>query len=195
MSKAKRWVAGIDEAGRGPLAGPVTLAMVLMPERRARRAFEGIKDSKHLTPSARKDWLLKLKFEPKINFWSASVGPRVIDNFGIQEAIKRAIKRLLNRVPQRRIFGLRVLLDGGLKAPLRFSQKTIIKGDERVPVIAAASIVAKVSRDRKMVRFSKKYPNYAFDAHKGYGTSHHYKMLKKHGLCEIHRRTFLTKIL
>ena len=195
MIRKIKWIAGIDEAGRGPLAGPVTLAMVGAPKKSARRPFKGIKDSKRLSGERRKEWLLKIKSRQDMDFWSTSVSPAVIDSFGIQEAVKKGIKRLLARVPERKIPRLAVLLDGSLKAPGRFRQETIIKGDERVPIIAAASIVAKVSRDRKMVRLSKKYPNYAFDVHKGYGTSNHYKMLKKHGLCEIHRRSFLTKIL
>jgi ribonuclease HII len=88
-----------------------------------------------------------------------------------------------------------ILLDGSLKAPKKYKQKTIIKGDEKIPLISAASIIAKVSRDKKMLVFHKKFPKYCFDRHKGYGTKLHYKKLKKHGLCSIHRRTFLRKVL
>jgi len=86
-----------------------------------------------------------------------------------------------------------VLLDGALRAPKNYKQKTIIKGDEKIPLISAASIIAKTARDKKMLVFHKKFPQYRFDKHKGYGTKLHYKKLKKHGLCEIHRKSYLKK--
>ena len=86
---------------------------------------------------------------------------------------------------------IHILLDGGLKAPPEYSQETIINGDELVPLISLASIAAKVTRDRLMIELAKKYPLYGFEKHKGYGTSFHYEMLKKHGLCDIHRRSFV----
>lgn len=190
MARKIKWIIGVDEAGRGPLAGPITLAMVRAPAKFL-KIFKGIKDSKHLSSKARKEWLAKIKTEPKIFFKATSVGPKTIDHSGLSKAVKIGIKRLLKNAPPK----VRIVLDGGLKAPETFVQKTIIKGDERVPIIAAASIVAKVTRDRKMIRLANQFPQFSFDVHKGYGTKYHYKMLKKHGPSEIHRRSFLTKIL
>jgi len=195
MAVSRRWVIGIDEAGRGPLAGPVTLAAVACPRTVARAIFKGIKDSKHLTLKAREVWLKKIKSHPKIFYAASSVGPSIIDRVGITKAIRRAVGRVLNRLDTERFGMAEILLDGSLKAPDKYPQKTIIKGDEKIPVIAAASVVAKTSRDRKMIRLSSKFPQYYFEIHKGYGTRLHYKMLKKHGLSEIHRRSFLGKII
>lgn len=192
---------GVDEAGRGPLAGPVTLAAILC-SRKSAAIFKGIKDSKHLSPKAREKWLKKIKNHPGIFYAATSVGPSIIDRFGISKAIRIAIARLLRKsfggaAVKNGRFGeqTQILLDGSLKAPAIYTQKTIIKGDEKIPVIAAASVVAKVSRDRKMVRLAGLFPQYAFDIHKGYGTRLHYKMLKKHGPCEIHRISFLSNFL
>ena len=189
--RKSRWIVGVDEAGRGPLAGPITLACVLCPKNYARRFLRGIKDSKRLTLTAREEWLQKIKNHPKFFCFSVSSGPAVIDREGLSKTVKRAIARLLRKAEIKGQTSFQVLLDGSLFAPQKYRQKTIIKGDEKVPVIAAASIVAKVSRDRKMARLARLFPQYAFEAHKGYGTRLHYKMLKKHGPCAIHRQTFL----
>ncbi|MEK7566961.1 MAG: ribonuclease HII [Patescibacteria group bacterium] len=195
MAVSRKWVIGIDEAGRGPLAGPVTLAVVACPRIVARNIFKGINDSKHLSLKAREGWLKKIRSHPRIFYCASSAGPSIIDRVGIAKAIKQAVARVLKRIDDGRFGKTEILLDGSLKAPAKYLQKTIIRGDEKIPVIAAASVVAKVSRDRKMVRLSSKFPQYAFEIHKGYGTKLHYKMLKKHGLSEIHRRSFLSKIL
>lgn len=186
---------GVDEAGRGPLAGPITLACVICPRKNVGRFFRGIKDSKRLTVKARGEWFKKIKNHPEIYYGVTSVSEFVIDRLGLSKAVKLGIARLLRRSPLKASDNFKILLDGGLKAPAAYPQKTIIKGDERIPVIAAASVMAKVSRDRKMVRMAGKFPEYGFEIHKGYGTKLHYQMLKKHGPCEIHRYSFLTKIL
>ena len=185
MKKRRTWLIGVDEAGRGPLAGPVTLGIIACPKKSARRLFAGIRDSKRLSPKAREEWFRKFSARTEIFYYVTSVGPSIIDRYGISSAIKKGISRLLKKAPRGEI-----LLDGSLKAPDRYFQKTIIRGDERVPIIAAASVVAKVVRDRKMVRLAKKFPLYGFEIHKGYGTELHRECIKKHGLSDVHRRSF-----
>lgn len=195
MTKNYRQIVGIDEAGRGPLAGPVTVG-VFVAEAKLKRGLlkilgGKIKDSKQLKANHREEIYHKLntlKKEGQINFKICHVSNKIIDKRGINGAVKIAISKCLKNIsPQSQ-----VRLDGLLKAPERFkNQKTIIKGDERDVFIACASIVAKVSRDRLMTRLSKKYPKYDFHLHKGYGTKLHQKMLKKHGISLIHRKTFI----
>lgn len=188
------YIVGIDEAGRGPLAGPVTLAYVACPARIFRRNFKGIKDSKKLTLRKREEWFWHLKNHPQLLFGAASVGPTTIDRRGISRAIKIAIRRCLKKLNyQLPTANYKLLLDGSLFAPPEYPQKTIIKGDEKIPIIAAASIIAKVTRDRKMIRLAKKFPKYGFHIHKGYGTKTHMKLIKKHGLSDLHRRSFCKK--
>ncbi len=193
------WMVGIDEAGRGPLAGPVTLAYVACPSRFARRALslskgnkkENIRDSKKLTLKKREEWFRHLKAHPHLEYGVTSVGAGTIDTKGISRSVKIGIKRLVSHLS---VKPKMILLDGLLYAPPEYPQKTIIKGDEKIPIIAAASVIAKVTRDRKMIRFAKKFPNYSFEIHKGYGTKLHQRLLKKHGLSDIHRRSFCRKI-
>ena len=199
----KAWIVGIDEAGRGPLAGPVTLAYVACPTRIFRRNFKGIKDSKKLTLNKKEEWFSHLKNHSQLLFGAASVGPAIIDRRGISRAIKIAIRRCLKKLnyqlyatnykPQ--TINYKLLLDGSLYAPPGYPQKTIIRGDEKIPIIAAASIIAKVTRDRKMIRLAKQYPKYAFPIHKGYGTKLHQKLIKKHGLSALHRKSFCTRMV
>ncbi len=194
MKRKYNYIVGIDEAGRGPLAGPITFAFVACPARLHRKIFKNIRDSKKLTPRKREEWFKFLKAHPKLAYGVASVGPKIIDEKGISYASRLAINRLTRKFQFR---PLKVFLDGGLKAPEQFPQKTVIKGDEKIPVIAAASIIAKVTRDRKMTRLAKKFPEYGFEIHKGYGTKKHLTQLAKHGPSAIHRTTFspVTKLL
>lgn len=200
-----RLLIGIDEAGRGPIAGPVAVGVFAVTRRSDLREFAGVRDSKKLSESQREAFFLQIREAQKaghahyaVSFSSAGV----IDKRGIVPAIKaamnRALKRLesgLRRVDLRtegRPTRCRVLLDGSLVAPKRFTdQKTIIGGDDIEPVISLASICAKVLRDRKMKRLAKKHPHYGFEIHKGYGTKAHYRAIRKHGLSKIHRRSFL----
>ena len=184
----KRYVIGIDEAGRGPLAGPVAVAAVAVAA--SLRILKNIKDSKKLSAKKREIWrkIIKNNFECHCAF----ISHKVIDKIGISRATVLGVKKVLEKFSKKANL---ILLDGSLKAPKKYKQKTIIKGDEKIPLISAASIIAKVSRDKKMLVFHKKFPKYCFDRHKGYGTKLHYKKLKKHGLCSIHRRTFLRKVL
>ncbi len=205
MSKGgkKYIVVGIDEAGRGPLAGPIAVAGVTMsvPYTRYRRyiaylisnrILKGIKDSKKLSAKQRQEWLeiLKENFE----FHIAMVGPQTIDKIGISGATKIAMTRVLRKFNSPAGGPDLVLLDGSLFAPKHYNQKTIIKGDEKVALIAAASIIAKEFRDAKMLRLHRKFPQYCFNKHKGYGTKLHYKMLKKYGLSFFHRQSYCSNL-
>lgn len=189
----KKYVIGIDEAGRGPLAGPVSLGTVLIPSK-SRLALKGLKDSKQLSEKQREKWfasILAWQKEGKLKYAVSLIPNSVIDAKGISFAIRSGIAKNLKKLevdPK----SAEVLLDGSLKAPLEYvHQKTIIKGDEKIPVISLASIVAKVTRDRLMKKFGKKYPTYGFEVHKGYGTLLHRKAIKKFGASPIHRKTFL----
>lgn len=184
----KRYIIGIDEVGRGPLAGPITVAAVVKPKRFVWRNF---KDSKKLSPEKRDEFFLKFKIMPHA---VSSVSNALIDKFGISAATRLAVGRCLKKLKIENC-ELKILLDGSLYAPKTYkNQETIIKGDEKVPIIAVASIVAKVKRDRAMVRLHKKFPQYGFAVHKGYGTKLHQEAIKTHGLCEIHRKTFCRKL-
>ncbi len=187
--KSIQWIIGIDEAGRGPLAGPLSLGIVAIKRDASRSIFRGIKESKQLTALQRELWFEKLKgiCEYAVSLTSHTV----IDKEGLSRAVKKAIAKGLQRL-NKNPHECQVLLDGLLHAPEEYSnQKTIIGGDASTPIIAAASIMAKVTRDRHMIRLAKKFPAYGFERHKGYGTKAHYLALKKHGACELHRKSFL----
>jgi len=188
---------GIDEAGRGPLAGPVVVGVVVFLKPVSGK-FRGAKDSKKISEKKRETWFEVLKKEKSLGNLDFSVGfsnNQEIDRYGISKSIKLAMGRALNKLnlnPKKS----KVFLDGLLKAPSEFSfQKTIIKGDEKIKIISLASIVAKVSRDRKMRQISMKYKNYGFENHKGYGTSEHLQAIKKYKVSPIHRKTFLNNFL
>ncbi|MEK7176917.1 MAG: ribonuclease HII [Patescibacteria group bacterium] len=187
------YVIGIDEAGRGPLAGPVAVGAVSVPLDFNKNFFKSIKDSKKLSPNDRELWFelaLEAKKKKMLDFSVSLVSERVIDRHGISYAIRLGIKRTLKAL--RVSTDSQVFLDGGIKAPHEFRhQLTVIKGDEKIPIVSLASIVAKVTRDRKMVKLSKKFPKYDFNIHKGYGTSMHLKAIQKYGSTEAHRQTFL----
>ena len=185
---------GVDEAGRGPLAGPLAVGMVLVSQNFVIvREFPGIVDSKQMSPLAReKTFRLLRDYARKgdIQFCARFVGAKRIDEWGLTRAAVSAIARgvhFLTPEPD----GVSIFLDGLLKAPDEYAQQTIIGGDEAVPIIALASIVAKVQRDRLMKRLAKQFPEYDFEIHKGYGTKAHYAALKKYGPCELHRQSFL----
>ena len=189
-----RFMLGVDEAGRGPLAGPVAVGVVAVPEGfDVAREFPGVADSKKLSENKREEIFKMLKTrvaKGDARFTVEFENEKVIDEEGIATAVHRALWRGVNSLaPDSSL--VHVLLDGSLKAPPEYSQETIINGDELVPLISLASIVAKVTRDRLMINLAKKYPEYSFEKHKGYGTKLHYEMLKKHGLCDIHRRSFI----
>ncbi len=195
-----KYLIGIDEAGRGPLAGPVSLAVVVWEARRDRelkQLFAGVKDCKQLSEKQREEWGVKLKKaerEGLIKIAASFASNAVIDERGIAPAIRLALARALRRLALSPA-ECRVLLDGSLRAPRQYpQQETLIKGDEREPIIALASIVAKVRRDRLMTRLARQYPGYGFELHKGYGTRAHYAAIKKFGCSPLHRQSFLTNL-
>jgi len=194
--KGFKRVAGLDEAGRGPLAGPVTAATVIIKMSKSnlkskilnlKSNFKGIRDSKKLTPKKREEFYKLIVKSPFLEWGIGRGSERVIDKINILEATKLAMKRAIKKLKRRPDF---LILDGNFKIDVKIPQKSIIKGDEKVFSCACASILAKVTRDRIMRRYHKKYPKYRFDLHKGYPTKFHLKMLKKYGPCKIHRKSF-----
>lgn len=196
-------VIGIDEVGRGPLAGPVAVGAVLIYKehyKKVAKIFPTIKDSKKLSARSREEWFVKIEEAERAGFLMSSiqfVSSKHIDKQGIVPSIRKALTRALEKVStvNDNKFGIQVLLDGGLYAPEEYrDQKTIIKGDEKKLVIALASIVAKVTRDARMIKLGKKFPLYGFEKHKGYGTRGHYAAIKKYGITEHHRKSFLRNL-
>ena len=184
--KGFKRVAGLDEAGRGPLAGPVVAAVVsLIPN--SKFLIPKLRDSKKLTAKKREEFYKLIVKSPFLEWGIGRVSEKVIDKINILEATKLAMKRAIKKLKRRPDF---LILDGNFKINVDIPQKSIIKGDEKVFSCAAASILAKVYRDRIMERYDRKFPKYEFKKHKGYGTKFHFKMLKKYGPCKIHRKTF-----
>lgn len=188
-----RHLIGIDEAGRGPLAGPVSVGAVLLLPHFDRALIASVKDSKALTEEAREAWYGKMLIwqrEGLIRMRVAYSSAERIDGRGIVWAVSSALARALRALEADPAESL-VLLDGGLSAPVPYArQETIIRGDASEPVIALASIAAKVRRDRLMKSLSRHYPGYGFEVHKGYGTRKHQQAIGRLGLCDMHRRTF-----
>lgn len=193
-----KWVVGIDEVGRGPVAGPVAVCAVSILE----KDYKSIKrldftDSKKMTSKKRDFYFKEFQQMQKSGLIKYSLVYKsniLIDKSGIIIAIKTALKEVLEKLelsPK----DCTVLLDGSLYAPGQYkNQKTIIKGDQKEKIISLASIIAKVSRDQKMLLLHKKHSKYGWDKNKGYGTKEHYRAMKKFGLSALHRKTFLTKI-
>lgn len=177
-------VCGVDEAGRGPLAGPVYAAAVILFEN---QVIEGVNDSKKLSEKKREVLYEKI-IDEALDYSIAYASEKEIDELNILQATFLAM--------QRAVEGLKVkpdyaLIDGNRLPILAIPGECIVKGDGKSESIAAASILAKVSRDRFMIKAAEKYPEYQFEKHKGYGTKLHYEMLDNFGPCEMHRRTFL----
>ena len=187
-SKGVKYIAGIDEVGRGPLAGPVVAAAVILPEE-----FDviGINDSKKLSEKKR-DELFDVIKEKALAYSFGVVDNEVIDEINILEATKKAMKEAVMRLG---IEPDHLLIDAVKLADVDIPQTSIIKGDEKSISVAAASILAKVTRDRMMVEYAEEYTHYAFEKNKGYGTKAHYEGIEKAGICPIHRKTFLKKLL
>lgn len=176
-------IAGVDESGRGPLAGPVVAAAVILPEA---AAISGLKDSKCLTPEARTALEDEIKTQA-LAFAIGEVGVRQIERVGILAASLKAMSlavQALTVVPHM------VLVDGHKPMPLAYPQQPVIDGDALCPSISAASILAKVHRDRCMKTYHRYYPQYNFARHKGYATPEHLEALRSWGPCTLHRRTF-----
>lgn len=190
-----KYIIGIDEVGRGPLAGPVAVGVVCATTQLL-EAFIAIKESKQLSEKKRESWSEKILAACGDNLSCAVcyVSAEEIDAIGIAPAIKKALEEGLTQlaVPPTEC---RVLLDGGLHAPAEYiDQETIVGGDGKEVVIAMASVIAKVSRDRLMVELSATYPEYDFAKHKGYGTKAHMDAIRTHGLSKEHRRSFCKNI-
>lgn len=186
-----RYVLGIDEAGRGPLAGPVAVGVVLIPEGfDIAQAFPGVRDSKKLSEKRREEIFSLLEEHDEVRYTVEFESADTIDKEGIVPAIAQALARGIRKLaPEPEL--VKVFLDGALFAPSEYIQETIIKGDELIPAISLASVAAKVIRDRHMLELATTYPQYHFEKHKGYGTKLHYELLKEHGFCDIHRKSFL----
>ena len=182
-----RLICGVDEAGRGPLAGPVYAAAVILPRG---LVLEGLDDSKKLTEKKREALFDPIR-EQAIAYGIASASVEEIETRNILNAtflaMNRAIEKL-NPMPEL------TLIDGNRNTGITFPSRCVVKGDAKCADIAAASVLAKVSRDRFMLEMARQYPRYRFEQHKGYGTKLHYDMLREYGPSPIHRMSFLKKL-
>lgn len=188
-----KYIIGIDEAGRGPLAGPVAVGVVALSREFDWKLIPGVGDSKKIT-SKNREFIFRrardLKNEGLLDFAVCQVSANIIDKKGIVGAINLAMARGLNKL-NLEAGKCDVRLDGALRAPSHYhNQTTIIRGDASEPIIGLASILAKVTRDQYMLSMHRRYPNYEFDQHKGYGTLKHRENIKKYGLSVIHRVSF-----
>ena len=181
-----RVICGVDEAGRGPLAGPVCAAAVILPPN---AEIPGLNDSKKLTDKKRRELMPVIK-EMALGYGIAFADEKEIDDINILQATYRAMKRAIDMLPVKPDLAL---VDGNRAGDFGLPVKTVVKGDSLSASIAAASILAKVTRDDLMLTLAEKYPQYGFEIHKGYGTKAHYAALTEHGPSEIHRMTFLKK--
>ena len=185
LGKGLRYIAGVDEVGRGPLAGPVVCAAVIMPLD-DEGIIVGVDDSKKLSAKKRETLAEEIK-KRALAYTIVEVSEKEIDEINILEATKLGMKKALETLS---IAPETVLTDGNMTLNIDFPQRSIIQGDALSYSIGAASIIAKVYRDKMMDEYAKTYPQYAFDSNKGYGTAAHIKAIKEYGLCPIHRRTF-----
>lgn len=192
------YIIGIDEVGRGALAGPVVVAAAALPKNfKFKIKNLKLRDSKKLTPRQREIWFKYVKRQ-KIPYAIAGVSPKIIDKINISKAANLAATKALKRLIKNyklRIKNCAVYLDGGLYLIISSkykvaSSRTIIKGDEKIPAISLASIIAKIHRDKLMKKLHKKYPRYDFIHNVGYGVPKNIKAVKKYGLSPIHRRSF-----
>lgn len=216
-----RYIVGIDEVGRGPLAGPVCVAAFTLPRNyelpinNYELKLPKLRDSKKLSRKQREIWFKFLKEQKEkgnCDYAVSFVSPENIDKFGIVKCIQKALNESLKKITSpgianSRVFtpegpyadenlqspaSFQIFLDGGLHAQAEYiNQETIIRGDELHPIISLASIIAKVTRDAIMKKYSKTYPEYGFEKHSGYGTKAHYAAIKTHGQTPIHRKSFI----
>jgi ribonuclease HII len=198
----KKYIIGIDEVGRGPLAGPIAFCAFLSPIdsllkfSKDKKFIPGGNDSKKLKVKDREMWKIKIEELAKKNKWRWCVTwgtNKEIDKKGLSFVIKKCLESALKDLKLKPA-DCQIFLDGGLHIDKKYSQETIIKGDEKELAIALASILAKVERDNLMIKLARKYPKYSFEKHKGYGTKMHCEAIKKHGPCAIHRKSFLRNI-
>ena len=180
-------ICGVDEAGRGPLAGPVCAAAVILPKG---LVIPGLNDSKKLSDKRRRE-LFPIIQQEAVSFGIAFASQEEIDEINILQATFLAMRRAMEQLNPQPEFDL---IDGNRETDFGVPCKTVIKGDSLSANIAAASVLAKVTRDNWMMEAAEKYPGYGFEIHKGYGTKAHYAALEKLGPCPIHRRSFLKKL-
>ena len=184
-------IAGVDEVGRGPLAGPVVAAAVVLPE-----DFDvlGIDDSKKLSEKRREE-LFDVILEKAVAWGIGMADHSTIDEINILQATKLAMKDAIADLSGK-LEGIDYVIFDAVKInDLKLPQEAVIKGDSKILAVAAASIVAKVTRDRMMVAYAEEYPGYGFEKNKGYGTKQHYEGIARQGICPIHRKTFLKNVL
>jgi ribonuclease HII len=182
--KGFKFVVGLDEAGRGPLAGPVVAAAVAVLDYK-KANIKNINDSKKLSEKQREETYNVLTNHSDIKWGTGIVSEKVIDKINILQATKLAMAKAIKNLGADFL-----LIDGNFKINSEIFQRSVIKGDQKIFSVAAASIIAKVTRDRIMKKFHKKYPQYGFLKHKGYGTKAHFANLEKFGPCKIHRKSF-----
>jgi ribonuclease HII len=199
--KGKNFIVGLDEAGRGPLAGPVAAAAVVVnskikiqnlkfkvKSKNFREILKNTKDSKKLSAKQRKKIFNLIKTIPEIKYSYAFASEKIIDRINIEQATFLAMRKCLKKLKVKPDL---ILVDGNRKiSQLNILQKTIVKGDDKIFSIALASIIAKVMRDKKMIALAKKYPQYHFEIHKGYPTKLHKKLLKQYGPSQVHRKSY-----
>lgn len=178
------FVAGVDEAGRGPLAGPVVAGAVIFLDY---AAIPQVFDSKQLNEKTREELFELLTSSENILYAVAEVDNNEIDRINILQATHLAMRTAVSKLSQQPDF---VIIDGNPVKSMPYPNKSVVKGDAKCAAIAAASIIAKVYRDRLMCKYAEMYPEYGFDLHKGYGTAAHLQAIKKYGACPIHRKTF-----
>lgn len=188
LSKKPRYICGVDEAGRGPLCGPVAAAAVILPEG---LIIDGVDDSKKLSEKKREE-LYNIIIENAVSYSVVFEDEKTIDEINILNASMRAMEKAINSLDPQADFAL---IDGNCSRGITLPNKTVVKGDSLSHSIACASILAKVTRDRLLLEYDKKYPMYGFASHKGYGTKAHYEAIEKYGILPIHRRSFLKRFL
>ncbi len=192
------YLIGVDEVGRGPVAGPVYVCALYISEENLAKIISEteklpLRDSKKLTEKMREKWFIKItEYADKgfLKYVISKASAKEIDDKGIAVCIKACVKNSVIKIGSDKE-KTKVLLDGGLSVGEDFIEESFIKGDENLPVISLASIVAKVLRDREMTNLATEYPQYYFEKHKGYGTKAHIDAILKHGLTEFHRKSFL----
>jgi ribonuclease HII len=188
--KGYKYILGLDEAGRGALAGPIVAGGVIFSKKILKKKIKGINDSKLLSPKKREE-LFEIIIKNSVCFGMAKVSEKTIDKLGINKANELVFKRLIKKLNKKPDF---ILIDGKINLKnLKIPYLSIVDADAKVFSCAAASILAKVFRDRLMVNLSKKFPNYNFEKNKGYPTKKHYLLLKKYGISPCHRKSFRLK--
>ena len=204
IPKRYTWIVGVDEAGRGPVAGPLGVGLVMMRRSEVEnlwRSLDRVRDSKRLSPGKREDILRQARdLETSGSLFARTILTHalIVDKKGLSTCLREAISEGLDELvaftgaKPKSVF---IYLDGALGAPRGYRQQTVVRGDGSIFAIALASIYAKVARDQVMEQYDLLYPAYGFYQHKGYGTLEHFRHIRSHGLCPIHRRTFLKKVI